>query len=485
MQYLGRRRRLGKDVFAAGGLFLILLSYTLKGEELAREFGTQFLKPELRPRDAVSDYFKQDQVTGDWWGARDKIRNYGVEIYGAYVSEVMANVQGGLDYGSVYDGSLYLGMGIDLEQLTRGVWPGAFLEVNAGYVHGSSISERYVGDYLSVSNINASEDEWSVDFSFTQYLLELQYAIILGYMGPASQFALNNQTNFFFNSTFGFPSVIAGRPEKGAYSDLAPGMVLRWEPNRAFYLQMGVYGSAPETRLETRTPGTIEFQYHDEAGTLLLAETGYRFNQSSGEAWLPGSYRLGTWFRTRDSEAPETRNLNAVFAFNAAQFGLAPGANVNDFRALVARSLNNDEHLGFYFSLDQTIFQQPDTPDRSLSLFLRGGMNVAGTTLFDYYADGGLSYRGLVPGRRNDVLAVGLAYAGISDLANDYEDGLKAIFPGYSPDQDYEAVLEVTYSIELTPFWSLQPDIQWVLHPGGSNALGDALVLGIRNIIYF
>jgi porin len=48
----------------------------------------------------------------------------------------------------------------------------------------------------------------------------------------------------------------------------------------------------------------------------------------------------------------------------------------------------------------------------------------------------------------------------------------------------YEIVLETTYQIELATWLSLQPDLQYVIHPSGTN-IPDALVLGARATLSF
>jgi len=84
---------------------------------------------------------------------------------------------------------------------------------------------------------------------------------------------------------------------------------------------------------------------------------------------------------------------------------------------------------------------------------------------------------GLIPERSADVLGLGIIYARISgDFAGAQPD---------SPLWGHETVLEATYKIALTPWWSLQPDLQYVIHPGGSTEIPNALVLGIRIDLLF
>jgi hypothetical protein len=63
------------------------------------------------------------------------------------------------------------------------------------------------------------------------------------------------------------------------------------------------------------------------------------------------------------------------------------------------------------------------------------------------------------------------------------------------PIRDYEAVLELTYQAQITPWWQLQPDFDYVSHPGantpnpndvtGRTPIKDAAVFGLRAIISF
>ena len=56
-----------------------------------------------------------------------------------------------------------------------------------------------------------------------------------------------------------------------------------------------------------------------------------------------------------------------------------------------------------------------------------------------------------------------------------------------------ELVLELTYKFQITPWWQLQPDFQYIFNPGGGIAnpnvpgrrLGDAAVFALRTVITF
>jgi porin len=46
-------------------------------------------------------------------------------------------------------------------------------------------------------------------------------------------------------------------------------------------------------------------------------------------------------------------------------------------------------------------------------------------------------------------------------------------------------VAELTYSMRLAPAIAIQPDLQYIMHPGGTQQNGNALVVGMRAVVDF
>ena len=67
-----------------------------------------------------------------------------------------------------------------------------------------------------------------------------------------------------------------------------------------------------------------------------------------------------------------------------------------------------------------------------------------------------------------------VTYGGFSDA---YSDELVA--GGGSP-ADYEMVIEVGHRVQLTKCAYIQPDVQWIRHPGGTGKIDDAVVLAVQ-----
>ncbi len=135
---------------------------------------------------------------------------------------------------------------------------------------------------------------------------------------------------------------------------------------------------------------------------------------------------------------------------------------------------------------EQKIFRPANTVgEQGLSLFARLGGVPSDRNFVSSYVDGGLHYVGLLPGRPHDVTGIGLSYGRISRVARALagEENNYNIPP--APIPDYESVLELTHRIEITPWWYIQPDLQYIMHPGGSKEIPNALVVGLRSILSF
>ncbi len=87
----------------------------------------------------------------------------------------------------------------------------------------------------------------------------------------------------------------------------------------------------------------------------------------------------------------------------------------------------------------------------------------------NYYIGLGANLRGVFSKRRRDVLGFAVAHAGLHDAAH-----------------KHETVLELYYKYRFNDNIALQPDIQYVISPSGSDEkLSNALAGILRLIINF
>jgi porin len=73
----------------------------------------------------------------------------------------------------------------------------------------------------------------------------------------------------------------------------------------------------------------------------------------------------------------------------------------------------------------------------------------------------------------------------MSDDIRRAQQDANALLPGAFTPVDYETVLEVSYKLQLAAWWTLQPSLQRVFHPGGSAAIPDATVFILQTTLRF
>ena len=113
----------------------------------------------------------------------------------------------------------------------------------------------------------------------------------------------------------------------------------------------------------------------------------------------------------------------------------------------------------------------------STSLVSQPSENVA---IIPFQASGGIIYKGLLSGRPDDSVILGAAYGKFSrDFAR------SIVLTPQDQLADYEAVFELSYRIQLTKFFAVSPDLQWINHPAGTTEFKDALVAGLRINVTF
>ena len=128
----------------------------------------------------------------------------------------------------------------------------------------------------------------------------------------------------------------------------------------------------------------------------------------------------------------------------------------------------------------------------SVNLFVRGGVSPSDRNLVSYYIDGGAGIKGPLPGRPDDTLTFGVAYAKISrDAVALDRDNLahrRAALRGARRRNRVRGELRGADRALV----DVQPDVQYIVHPsGGQNpddptqAIGHAFLAGIRSTIKF
>ena len=395
--------------------------------------------------------------------ARDRLRAAGVSLYGVYLGDPYRVLSGGLSRGGTYSGRLDVEADFDMTRLFG--LPGATVHANMFQIHGEDLSSTRIGNILSINDIGALPSTRLYELWFEQRFGD-RVSVRAGQLGIDVEFLTSDYAANFINASFGWPGLpSADLPDGGpAYPLSTPAARVKYVANERLSFLAAVFDGDPAG------PCAQEKQVCDPSGTnfrvsdppLAIAEAHYRYNRGEGAGGLPGTLKLGAYGHfgrfADDRFGSDGRSL-AVSG--------SDGMPVEHFR-----------NGAFYGILDQQIYRVPgEEAEKGVGLFARiiGAPNDR--NLVDLYIDGGIAALGILPSRPDDYFGVAVAFAKVSpdvvasDRDRNAETGIAA------PVRDYEAVLELTYQARIVPGLSIQPDFQYIVHPGGHvpNPLGTGL----------
>jgi porin len=426
--------------------------------------------------------WEQDTLTGDWGGARTALKEKsGIDITFNYIGETFAVLSGGTRRLGSYEGQFEFTVDTDLQKLIG--WNGASTHFTIYQIHngGRTVAEN-VGSIVDPSNIDALPTTRLFTAWFQQNFAGDAVSLRVGQLAADAEFISSPTATGLLGGTFGWAGILAANMRSGgpAYPLAAPGIRLAVKPTDQITLQTAVFSGDPAGPNCNDVPQACNrygTTFSFSGGALWMSEAQYAINQDKKAAGMPGVYKLGAWYATADF-------ADQHFGVNAA------GGGVSLADPTSVGPLNHRGDWGIYGVADQMVWR---SDGRSLNLFARGGLSPSDRNLISYYVDGGVGIKGLLPGRADDLLTFGVAYAKISrDASALDQDTLAIIGPPY-PIRDAETVLELSYAAQIAPWWIVQPDLQYIMHPGGNvpdpanpNAtIANALVIGIRSTIKF
>ena len=401
---------------------------------------------------------------------RKSLADVGIGLGGFYVGEAFTNT-GGIKQGGKYDGVLTLYLDADLKKM--GLWKGLCLSASAFQIHGQSITADNIGSLMPVSNLEATPATRLFELWLEQHMFDSVLAVKFGQLAADQEFILSNSYSYFLNGTFGWPSIAAHDLPGGgpAYPLATPGVRVAIRPNDQFKLMIGAYNGDPANpncandNPQACNSNGLDFSLDSPA--LLMIEGSYKYNRSGQ---LPGTIKVGGWNH----------------------FGSFPDQRLDSDDLPIAATLNPgrpiDGDWGIYSIIDQLVWRSPGSEDaKGIGLFGRIIGAPSAQNLVDFYAEGGITFSGMIPHRADDSLGIGFAYTGISDRVHGFD-----LHAGLPVAQTHEAVLEICYTAQLKPGWKLQPDLQYSWQPGGNvpdpsgnGAVENAAVVGVRTTINF
>ncbi len=351
-----------------------------------------------------------------------------IQYEASYTGDFASNLTGGLKTGSVFLGMANIKLGFSTENI--GLWKGGELFFNGSSTHGNTFSEKFLGDFQVASNIEAGNHTYLQEFWYKHTFEQLE--ITIGLQDLNAEFVTSEYAGTFLNSSFGIPSLLSDNIPVPIFPLTALGVMGKIQLNESFAFRAGIYDGCPESFEEN--PHNIKWCLNKDDGYQIFSE----IELSTNFYELPVTIKVGGYYHNRLNEInEETGYSETVFQKN----------------------------YGFYFLADQKIWQMNET--QNLCAFIQIAVSPRNINVHNYYLGGGINYSGIFTDA--DVFGLAVAHAGFNNsLVGE------------------ETTFETFYKIGITENISIQPDIQYIINPAGTEKkLDNALAAFLRFAINF
>jgi len=300
-----------------------------------------------------------------------------------------------------------------------------------GYVlvnDNGGFSGRYAGDLQTVSNIDAIPGTRLFEAWIQHTSGDGRNATTFGLINLNGIFDVQPTGSLFLNASHGIgPDYSQSGPSIFPVSSL--GLVHEWHSaSGKTQLRAAIFDG------EAGDPGNAKIF----TSLSLSSRQGYHVVAEAEQVFSGGFVKAGAWAYNRGTERLDGKG--------------AAGRN------------------GAYMQGGLELTHERGAPEQGLSVWLRTGLANADAYPVASYRGGGLVYTGLLPHRDADRTGIAIA---IADMSAAWRSATPGAYRS-------EINIETSYQAQLCDGLMVQPDLQYIRHPGAIDAQKDAFAITLR-----
>lgn len=382
----------------------------------------------------VQQWLDGDYATGKWFGARPMLDEHGVTINSGFLYTPAMKTSGGASGEASFKGSSLFNLSVTVDTKKAGGWDGGtfymLYQKKTGYgLTGTNGYNGALGDWMGYDGWDSMPFNQISECWYQQKLFKEKLRLKLGKQDANTDFGYLNTGWDFMNLAF---SVNPTTPMP-TYPYPTFGFVAEVFPKEWLSIKNGIYS-------KFNTPFNI---------TEILIKPKTK---------LPGRYMIGAW------EWSDSNGMSAPYAMDSS------GASIYN---------NFNRNYGAYAGFEQMIYKENKKNNndmQGLTLFGQAGISPSNKNDMSKYIGAGLHYIGPIPKRDKDR-------AGIAIANGSFASRLSGVGSDYGARVGSETVFECFYRIQVNNWFYLQPDIQFIMNPGGMYQ--NSTAVGLRSVITF
>lgn len=392
---------------------------------------------------------KGDYLLGDWNGTRSSLAEQGIKFDANITVDTAYLVDGGYNdqQDPTYTSQLWLGSHWDLEKLLG--WDGVSVRTIVTARQGQSVSVEQLSDPLApqMGNVQASYGRGNSGSRLSEFSIEKQFkdngvSVRLGRFGMGTYF---NVMSCDFQNT-SFCTAQMGKWQGSSWYNIPVSQwagMLKYQIHPELYAQFAIFEFNP-TNIKENEGWNLSTSNAD--GVTAPVELVWQPKHAVND--LAGSYRVGMMYNTAD--------------------------NIENQKDIVTGEAK-DHTSGAWFVAEQQLTSR-GSGKQGLHGFMNLSFHDESTNKIDNMQQVGLKYIGVLENRENDILGFGLNRIHVSDRYREHSSRIN---------KEAEYNIELNYSYYPTKWAMLRPNIQYVVNPGATSHVDNALVLGLTSRLTF
>lgn len=377
----------------------------------------------------VKQWLDGDYATGKWFGARPLLEEHGLTVNSSFLySPFMKTGGGAYGEGSGKGYSLF-NLSVTLDTEKAGLWKGGtfftLYQRKTGY--GLAGPTGAMGDWMTFDGWEGRQINQISECWYQQKLFDGKIRLKVGKQDANVDFGFLNSGWDFMNLAFSVNPTVP----MPTYPDQANfGFVAEINPKEWLSIRNGIYSkfNVPFNITEVEVKSKIK--------------------------GMPGRYNIGAW---------EMSDSN----------GMSVAESIDSSSSIYYNNFNRN--FGVYAQFEQMVYKEKKNNDndmQGLIAFGQFGMSPSNRNDMSRYVGGGLEYIGPIPKRDKDKVGIAVGSGTFAARLGDITSQI-----------GNETALEMFYRVQVTPWFYLQPDVQFIMNPSGTYA--NSCAIGLRSVITF
>lgn len=378
----------------------------------------------------VDQWLNGSYATGKWFGSRPLLEDHGVTVNSSLLYSPFVKTGGGANGEGSGKGYSLFNLSVTVDTEKAGLWHGGtfytLYQRKTGY--GLAGPGGAMGDYMYFDGWEARQINQISECWYQQKFFKDKLRLKFGKQDANIDFGFLNSGWDFMNLAFSINPTVP----LPTYPDQANiGFVAEISPKEWLSVRNGIYSKF-----------NVPFN-------ITEVEVKTKFKK------MPGRYMVGAW------EMSDSTGVDVAQSYD-------PNA-----AAVYYNTYNRN--FGAYAQFEQMVYKEKKDDDndmQGLVVFGQFGISPSDRNDMSRYVGGGLHYKGPIPKRDNDLCGLAVASGSFASRLGD--------MVGMVGD---ETAIEAFYRVQVTPWFYLQPDVQFITRPLGY--YDSSVAIGLRSVITF